>query len=181
MSHRHTCCKCSFRNYYYSLVEGGTGGRRGERTGAGVREREHNSVNLGRVHAGALLWNLTQIRICINWLSCTQMGFLVQIFFIPTMAHVSFSLTFHQDRYRLFCPFWSLAKFCQRNTERTVWLVGVLPMMPKEGSSPGLELEREKVADPKWAASTRSSLIHEGENKVKSSSSVPGTQTLDIG
>lgn len=146
------------------LGGGGIGGRRRERTGAGVREREHNSLNLRRVHPGALLENLTQIRICINSLSCTQMGFLVQIFFVPTMAHMSFSLTFHKDHYRLFRPFWSLAKFCQRNTERTVWLMGVLPMMLKGG----LEFVRGKVADPGRAASTRSSLIHEGENKVKS-------------
>lgn len=144
----HTCCKLSFGNQYYSIGGGGTGGRRGERTGAGVREKEHNSLNLRRVHAGTSLENLTQIRLCINLLSCTQIGFSVQIFFIPTMAYMSFSLTFHKDHYRLFCPFWSLAKFCQRNTETTVWLVGVLSMILKGGSSTGLEIAREKVADP---------------------------------
>lgn len=39
----HTCCKLSFGNQYYSIGGGGVGGRRGERTGAGVREKEHNS------------------------------------------------------------------------------------------------------------------------------------------
>lgn len=119
MSHKHTCCKFSFGNYYHSFGKGALVGEGASEQGLEL-ERENIIPSKKRLTWCIAVKMHTNKNVYPFVIIHTDRILSVNIFHLH-MAHMSFStiITFQKGHYRLFCPFWSLATYCQRNTERT--------------------------------------------------------------
>lgn len=145
MFHRHTHHRFSFGNYYYSLGGAGIGGKMGEWRGAAVRERKHYSLYLRRASAVHCCKNSHTNKNLHQFIIMHTDGILSEnIFSFPQWLICLFHSTFHKGHYRLFCPFWSLAKFCQRNT-REDSLAGGCPTNAKRR-----QFNRARVWEGRW-------------------------------